>query len=174
MGAAINAATIKITAVITVVQTFSRVMGTAFERQNAEQRLKNLTGSTEEYQAALQQVSLVSQNLASRKPKQQKHGDVYSRLSGVGFGLKEVTTFTGFNVVARESGISSEAAFCLLTTSARALVYSGRELRPFLSDAGAGALCQEMAPFPSQAVWSFQWQDHSKSFFSITKASEGR
>ena len=61
LGAAINAAAAKITVIVGAVQTFGRVMSTTFERQAAEQRLKNLTGSTEEYEAALLTAASVSQ-----------------------------------------------------------------------------------------------------------------
>jgi tape measure domain-containing protein len=137
MGAAINAAAAKITLIIGAVQTFSQVMGAAFERQNAEKRLQNLTGSTAEYEAALLSAASVSQKFGiSQTEATQALGDVYSRLSGVGFGLKQVTTiYEGFNTVARESGISSEAASSAFLQLGQALgsgVLQGDEMRSIL------------------------------------------
>ena len=137
MGAAINAAAAKITIIIGAVQTFSQVMGAAFERQNAEKRLQNLTGSTAEYEAALLSAAAVSQKFGiTQTAATQALGDVYSRLSGVGYGLKEVTTiYEGFNAVARESGVSSEAASSAFLQLGQAMgsgVLQGDELRSIL------------------------------------------
>jgi tape measure domain-containing protein len=137
LGAAINAAAAKITVIVGAVQTFGRVMSTTFERQAAEQRLKNLTGSTEEYEAALLAAASVSQKFGITQTEATKAlGDVYSRLSGVGYGLKEVTTiYQGFNAVARESGVSSEAASAAFLQLGQAMgsgVLQGDELRSIL------------------------------------------
>ena len=137
LGAAINAAAAKITVIVGAVQSFARVMGTTFERQNAEQRLKNLTSSTEEYEAALLAAASVSQKFGiTQTEATQALGDVYSRLSGVGYGLKEVTTiYQGFNAVARESGVSSEAASAAFLQLGQAMgsgVLQGDELRSIL------------------------------------------
>ena len=137
LGAAINAAAAKITIIIGAVQSFARVMGTTFERQAAEQRLKNLTSSTEEYEAALLAAASVSQKFGITQTEATKAlGDVYSRLSGVGYGLREVTTiYQGFNAVARESGVSSEAASAAFLQLGQAMgsgVLQGDELRSIL------------------------------------------
>ena len=68
MGTAIAAAAAKITVIVGAVQTFSRVLGTAFERGQAEQRLKNLTGSTAEYEAALLSAS-IRDGISQTKPR---------------------------------------------------------------------------------------------------------
>nr|BAR30330.1 tape measure protein [uncultured Mediterranean phage uvMED] len=133
MGAAINAAAAKITIIIGAVQTFSQVMGAAFERQNAEQRLKNLTGSTEEYEAALLSAAAVSQQFGMTQTQATKAmGDAYARIGSLGYGLKEVTQlYTGFNTVARQAGVSSEdaaGAFLQLSQGMGAGVLNGENL----------------------------------------------
>ena len=137
LGAAINAAAAKITVIVGAVQTFGRVMGATFERQNAEKRLQNLTGSAGEYEAALLAAKAASEKFGiTQTEATQALGDVYSRLSGVGYGLKEVTTiYEGFNTVARESGISSEAASSAFLQLGQAMgsgVLQGDELRSIL------------------------------------------
>jgi tape measure domain-containing protein len=137
LGAAINAAAAKITVIVGAVQTFGRVMSATFERENAEKRLKNLTGSAGEYEAALRAATSVSQKFGITQTEATKAlGDIYSRLSGVGYGLKEVTTiYQGFNTVARQSGVSSEAASAAFLQLGQAMgsgVLQGDELRSIL------------------------------------------
>ena len=157
MGSAINGALIKITAIVTAVQTFSKALGAAFERQNAEQRLKNLTGSTEEYEAALLSAAAIRQKFGMTQTEATKAlGDVYSRLSGVGYGLKEVTTiYQGFNAIARESGVSNEAASAAFLQLGQAMgsgVLQGDELRSILEQMPqlTQAIAQEMGIAASQ------------------------
>lgn len=137
MGTAIAAATAKLTLIIGAFQGVGKAFSAAFERQNAEKRLQNLTGSAGEYQAALAAASSASQKFGMTQTEAtQALGDVYSRLSGVGYGLKEVTTiYQGFNTVAMQSGVSSEAASAAFLQLGQAMgsgVLQGDELRSIL------------------------------------------
>lgn len=112
LGSAIASALGPILAVTTAVATLQKGLTTAFERGAAEQRLKNLTDSTAQYQTAL----AVAANTASKfgisqTEATQALADVYGRLKGVGFGLKETSQiYDGFNVIAKQSGIAGAEA----------------------------------------------------------------
>jgi tape measure domain-containing protein len=182
MGAAINAAAAKITIIIGAIQTFGQVMGATFERQNAEKRLQNLTGSTAEYEAALLSAAAVSQKFGiTQTAATQALGDVYSRLSGVGYGLKEVTTiYQGFNAVARESGVSSQAASAAFLQLGQAMgsgVLQGDELRSILEQmpqltqliaAEMGIAAGQVKKFGSEGKITSE-----VIFAALQKASEG-
>jgi tape measure domain-containing protein len=94
------------------VDTVKKSLEVAFERGATEQRLKNLTSSTGEYEAALGAAAKIandfgiSQNQASRELT-----DLYARLQGAGFGLKEVTEiYRGFEAIAKTTGTTNEVA----------------------------------------------------------------
>lgn len=112
LGAAIKSALGPILTVTTAVATLKKGLDTAFARGAAEKRLQNLTGSTREYQAALAVASNSAEKFGiSQTDATKALADVFSRLKGVGFGLKETSEiYDGFNVIAKESGLSSEAA----------------------------------------------------------------
>jgi len=111
-GAALQAALGPLLAVSTAVATVQKGLSVAFERGAAEQRLKNLSSSTGEYQAALAAAASTSEKFGiSQTEATTALADVYGRLKGVGFGLKETTEiYEGFNVVAKQSGISGADA----------------------------------------------------------------
>ena len=83
-----------------------------FGRDVAETRLRNLTGSAQEYELAMQMAAVASQRFGITQTEASKAiGDVYGRLKGVGYGLKEVNQiYTGFNVIAKQSGLAAEEA----------------------------------------------------------------
>ena len=112
LGAGFAVATAKITAIIGTVKAFTSAMGAAFERDAAEQRLKNITSSAGEYNAAIAAASQLSAKFGQTQTETTKAlGDTYSRLSGLGYGLKEVTEiYDGFNTIALQSGVASEEA----------------------------------------------------------------
>jgi hypothetical protein len=112
LGTAFAVATAKITAIIGTVKAFTSAMGAAFERDAAEQRLKNITSSTGEYNAAIAAASQLSAKFGQTQTETTKAlGDTYSRLSGLGYGLKEVTEiYDGFNTIALQSGVAAEDA----------------------------------------------------------------
>jgi len=84
----------------------------AFGRDVAETRLRNLTGSAQEYELSLKMAAVASQRFGITQTEATKAlGDVYGRLQGVGYGLKEINQiYTGFNVIAKQSGMAAEEA----------------------------------------------------------------
>lgn len=112
LGAALQTALGPILGVTAAVAALQKSLSTAFARGAAEQRLKNLTGSTQEYKTALAVAANSAEKFGiSQTDATQALADVFSRLKGVGFGLKETSEiYDGFNVIAKESGLSSEAA----------------------------------------------------------------
>ena len=137
LGAAFALATAKITAIVGTITAFTRAMSSAFERDAAEQRLRNLTGSTEEYNAAIVASTQLSAKFGQTQTQTTKAlGDTYSRLSGLGYGLKEVTQiYDGFNTIALQSGVASEeaaGAFFQLSQALGSGTLQGDELRSIL------------------------------------------
>lgn len=111
-GAALQSALGPLLAVSTAIGVLQKGLSTAFERGAAEQRLKNLTSSAGEYEAALGAAASTSSKFGiSQTEATGALADVYGRLKGVGFGLKETTQiYEGFNVAAKQSGVSGAAA----------------------------------------------------------------
>jgi len=137
LNGAIAGITAKIGIVIAAFKGFQAATSAAFDRDVAEKRLKNLTGSTAEYTAALQAAKDASQKFGLTQTEATKAlGDTYSRLSGLGFGLKEVTEiYNGFNTVAAKSGVASEdaaGAFLQLSQALGSGKLQGDELRAIL------------------------------------------
>lgn len=98
--------------VTSAMALFSQSITAAFERGNAEQRLKNLTSSTHEYETALAVAGRSAETFGLSQTEATKAlGDVYGRLKGVGFGLKETSQiYDGFNAIAKQSGLAAEEA----------------------------------------------------------------
>ncbi len=96
----------------TAAKIFSDSINVAFERGAAEQRLKNITASTEEYNAAIAVASRSAATFGLSQTEATKAlADVYSRLKGVGFGLLETgQIYDGFNAIAKQSGMSAADA----------------------------------------------------------------
>ena len=96
----------------TTMEVLRQSVSTAFERGGAEQRLRNLTSSTGEFNAAIASATGASAKFGiSQTEATVALADVYGRLKGVGFGLKETTQiYEGFNVAAKQSGISGADA----------------------------------------------------------------
>ena len=118
-------------------EEFGRTLNTAFERGNAEKRLQNITGSAAEYEQALRLAQIASADFGMTQTTATKSlGDLYSRLSSVGYGLTEVNDiYTGFNVIARESGVAAEdasGAFLQLSQGLGSGKLAGDELRAIL------------------------------------------
>ncbi|MFZ9570476.1 MAG: hypothetical protein ACO28M_11615, partial [Vulcanococcus sp.] len=88
LGAALQAALGPLTAVTSAAALLGKSLNTAFERGAAEQKLKNFTSSTGEYQAALALASkATSQFGISQTEATAALADTYGRLKGLGFGL---------------------------------------------------------------------------------------
>jgi tape measure domain-containing protein len=112
LGAAIGAALGPLLSVAAVLKTVKQALDVAFERGTAEQRIKNLTSSSEEYSAAMAIAANASNTFGVSQTEAIKGlGDLYGRLKGVGYGLKETgQIYEGFNVVAKESGLAAADA----------------------------------------------------------------
>jgi tape measure domain-containing protein len=102
----------KFVSVAAAVATVQKGLTTAFERGAAEQRLKNLASSTGEYEAALGVAAATADKFGmSQTEATQALADIYSRLKGVGFGLKETSQiYDGFNAIAKQSGVAGADA----------------------------------------------------------------
>ena len=121
----------------TAVRLFNAAVTATGDRASAEQRLKNLTGSTGEYETALLAARVASQRFGvTQTEATQALGDTLSRLSGLGYGLKEVNDiYTGFNTIARQSGVAAEdaaGAFLQLSQALGSGTLQGDELRSIL------------------------------------------
>jgi tape measure domain-containing protein len=112
LGSAIATALGPLLAFSTAVATVQKGLTVAFERGAAEQRLKNLASSTGEYEAALGVAAATADKFGmSQTEATQALADVYGRLKGVGFGLKETSQiYDGFNAIAKQSGIAGADA----------------------------------------------------------------
>ncbi len=112
LGGAIAGLAARLAVVTTAIKVFSDSVNTAFERGAAEQRLKNITASTEEYNAAIAVASRSAATFGLSQTEATKAlADVYARLKGVGFGLQETgQIYDGFNAIARQSGMDAADA----------------------------------------------------------------
>lgn len=112
LGAALQSALGPLLAVSTAIAAVQKGLDTAFTRGAAEQRLRNLTDSTGEYQAALATAASTADKFGMSQTETTKAlADVFGRLKGVGFGLQETAQiYEGFNVVAKQSGLSAADA----------------------------------------------------------------
>jgi tape measure domain-containing protein len=112
LGAALTAALGPMLTISAALATVQKGLSVAFERGAAEQRLRNLTDSAGEFDAAM---ALASQSAAKFGITQTEAStalaDVYGRLKGVGFGLQETgQIYQGFNAIALQSGLAGEEA----------------------------------------------------------------
>lgn len=112
LGAAIQSALGPLLAVTTAVAAVQKGLETTFARGAAEQRLRNLTESTGEYEAALAVAASSADKFGMSQTETTKAlADVFGRLKGVGFGLKETSEiYEGFNVIAKQSGLTAADA----------------------------------------------------------------
>lgn len=137
LGAAIQAALGPILAVSTALAVLKKGIDTAFERGAAEQKLRNFTDSAGEYSAALALAADSSRKFGiSQTEATTALGDVYSRLKGLGFGLKETgEIYQGFNAIALQAGTSTDdasRAFLQLSQALGSGKLQGDELRSVL------------------------------------------
>jgi len=132
-GAALQASLGPLIAFTTAAETVRKSLETAFARGAAEQRLKNLTGSTKEFETATALAANAADQFGlTQTQATEAFADAYGRLSGLGYGLKEVNDiYSGFNVVAKQAGVSSEDAagsFLQLSQAMGKGVLNGDEL----------------------------------------------
>ena len=123
LGASVAAALGPIIGITSAIAFMGKGLNAAFERGNAEQRFANITSSTREYETALALATQASDKFGmSQTEATSALADVYSRVQGLGFGLKETNEiFTGFNTLARKAGISAEEASRAFTQMSQAL-----------------------------------------------------
>jgi len=137
LGAAIATTLAPLLTLATAAAAAGKAVNVAFERQAAEQKLKNFTSSTEEYNIALALAAETSQKFGlSQTEALTSLADMNSRLKGLGFGLKEVSEIQqGFQAIVLQSGTSAEdaaGAFLQLSQALGSGRLQGDELRSIL------------------------------------------
>ena len=112
LGGALQAALGPLLTITTALTAVKAGLDTAFERGAAEQRLRNLTSGTDEFNAAMALAADTSAKFGLTQTESTKAlADVYGRLKGVGFGLQETgQIYQGFNAIAKQSGLAGEEA----------------------------------------------------------------
>jgi tape measure domain-containing protein len=102
----------KFVSVAAVTATIKKGIDAAFDLGAAQQRIKNLTGSTEEYQVAVALANQAASDFGiSQKRATEQFGEVIARVGGLGYGLKEVNEiYRGFDAIAVQSGATAEEA----------------------------------------------------------------
>jgi tape measure domain-containing protein len=128
----------KLFTVKAAVDAVKKGIEVAFERGATEQRLKNLTGSTEEFSAAMGAASKISNDFGiSQNQAARELTDLYARLQGAGFGLKEITEiYRGFEAIAKTTGTTNEVASRTFLQLEQALSKGKLQGQDFLSVAG--------------------------------------
>ena len=137
LGASITAALGPIIGVTSALAGLQKAISTAFERDAAENRLKNLAKTTGDYEYALAAAREASEKFGFTLTDATKlFGDAQARIGTLGYNVEQVNEiFTGFNVVARQAGVSSEdaaGAFTQLAQGMAAGTLQGDELRSIL------------------------------------------
>ena len=137
LGASIAAALGPIIGVTSAMAALGKAVNTAFERDAAENRLKNLAQTTGDYEYALAAAREASEKFGFTLTESTKlFGDTQARIGTLGYNVEQVNEiFTGFNVVARQAGVSSEdaaGAFTQLAQGMAAGTLQGDELRSIL------------------------------------------
>ena len=140
-----------IVGITTALGAFSKAVNTAFERDAAENRLKNLAKTTGDYEYALAAAREASQKFGFTLTESTKlFGDAQARIGTLGYNVEQVNeVFTGFNTIAREAGVNSQdaaGAFTQLAQGMAAGTLQGDELRSILErmPALAKVLADEM------------------------------
>jgi tape measure domain-containing protein len=102
----------KFVSVAAVTATVKKGIEAAFDLDAARQRIKNLTGSTEEYEVAVALANQAASDFGiSQKRATEQFGEVIARVGGLGYGLKEVNEiYRGFDAIAVQSGATADEA----------------------------------------------------------------
>ena len=121
--ASLTAAIAPLLAVGTAVEVFRKTTTAAFERSQAETRLKALTAAYGETSQATVLATTASNKFGLTQTDATKAvADVYGRLRPLGFSLKEISgVYEGFNVLTKQAGISSAEAGSVFTQLSQAL-----------------------------------------------------
>ena len=102
---------------------FQKVTSAAFDRASAEQRIKALSSAYGEQAQVLALASEASRKFGITQTEASTAiADIYGRLRPLGLGLSEINSvYEGFNVVARQSGLSAADTSASFTQLAQAL-----------------------------------------------------
>lgn len=107
----------------TAVNTVKNSLSAAFERNQAETRLKALTAGFGETEAAMKLASKASDKFGLTQTDATKAiADVYGRLRPLGFSLKDVSgVYEGFSVLSKKAALSTAEASSVFTQLSQAL-----------------------------------------------------
>ena len=113
----------KVATVATVTEVVRKSLNAAFERGQAETRLKALTSAYGETAEATSLAAAASDKFGLTQTEATKAiGDVYGRLRPLGFSLKEISgVYDGFNTLTMQAGLSSAEASSVFTQLSQAL-----------------------------------------------------
>lgn len=123
LGSALSSAIGPLLSLTAAAAAFQKVTAVAFERANAEQRIKALSSAYDEQTQLLALASEASRKFSLTQTEASSAiADVYGRLRPLGFGLSEINSvYEGFNVVARQAGLSASESSSVFTQLAQAL-----------------------------------------------------
>lgn len=123
LGAAFSKALIPIAAVTAAVAGLQQAMSASMDRAAAEQRIKALSSAYGEQAQVLALASAASSKFGITQTEASTAiADVYGRLRPLGMGLSEINSvYEGFNVVAKQAGLSAADSSSVFTQLAQAL-----------------------------------------------------
>jgi len=123
LGGAFASALGPLLTLTTAVAAFQKVTSDAFDRAGAEQRIKALSSAYGEQTQVLALATSASKKFGLTQTEASSAiGDVYARLRPLGFGLSEINSvYEGFNVVAKQAGLTATESSSVFTQLAQAL-----------------------------------------------------
>ena len=123
LGSALTAALGPLVTFTAAVELFRRSVEAAFQRSQAETRLKALSAAYGETAHVTAMATSASDKFGLTQTEASKAiGDVYGRLRPLGFGLKEVNgVYEGFNILSKQAALSSDEASSVFTQLAQSL-----------------------------------------------------
>lgn len=123
LGSAFTSALGPLLSLTAAAAAFQKVTSEAFDRAGAEQRIKALSSAYGEQTQLLALASSASQKFGITQTEASTAiADVYGRLRPLGLGLSEINSvYEGFNVVARQAGLSASESSSVFTQLAQAL-----------------------------------------------------
>jgi tape measure domain-containing protein len=110
-------------AVVAAAKSLQEVTAASFDRAAAEQRIKALSSAYGEQTQVLALATNASKKFGITQTEASiAIADVYGRLRPLGLGLSEINSvYEGFNVVARQAGLSASESSSVFTQLAQAL-----------------------------------------------------
>ena len=123
LGSAFSKALGPLLAVVAAAKSLQEVTAASFDRAAAEQRIKALSSAYGEQAQVLALASEASRKFGITQTEASTAiADVYGRLRPLGLGLSEINSvYEGFNVVARQAGLSASESSSVFTQLAQAL-----------------------------------------------------